>query len=451
MLEVKRFFLNVVKSNYFPFLVLFLLLIVFHSTMHLSFGDDLFFSKVLDENNLFDYLISRYQTWSSRLINEFFLITIGRYPILWGFLDSVIITFGAYIISYLFSNRSYLSNIVICALILCLPIYLYCSAGFIATTIGYFWIGFIGMYSFVGIKKICAKQKIRPYEYVFYFLAILFASCHEQMCAIMTVTFAVFLVFNIIKTKKVNWYLLTALLINIASIIFILTCPGNFIRLEEETQRWFPAFENLNLLTKINIGFDYTMYEFVLRPTIIFMLLLIGITFLLFYQHKNISIRLLSFLPILVVLFFAFFINLICKNNESLTEVRNTIMSYGVGLEYDSNLAFIPTLVYMVVLVILFVSLMFVCSTTKERLLVSFIFALGFGSRMMMSFSPTNWASSTRTFFFMYISLIAILLMMWQKIEISKYKIPAITLIGVCSLASYIWMVGYASGLVSFN
>ena len=55
----------------------------------------------------------------------------------------------------------------------------------------------------------------------------------------------------------------------IASLIFILTCPGNSVRTETEIQNTFKDFGMLTVLDKIGVGVTSTMGQIIGKSNII--------------------------------------------------------------------------------------------------------------------------------------------------------------------------------------
>lgn len=142
-------------------------------------------------------------------------------------------------------------NWLLCALVLCLPTHLYHSAGWIATTLNYSWVAYLGLFAIVPIKKIMTNEKIAWYEYILYFCAMIYAVNQEQMCLILLIVFFSFMCYGFYSIKKLNWFLLVGFLISLSSLVFALTCPGNANRNILEIKKWFPDYININLFRKL--------------------------------------------------------------------------------------------------------------------------------------------------------------------------------------------------------
>lgn len=100
-----------VKNNYnrcevIPYLVFFGLILIRHCFIDANFGDDLWFSTVLNDKTLGTYLHWRYTTWSSRLIVEMILIFFAEKNIwLWRIADSLVFLLLMYSLSEVFIEK----------------------------------------------------------------------------------------------------------------------------------------------------------------------------------------------------------------------------------------------------------------------------------------------------------------------------------------------------------
>ena len=104
----------------------------------------------------------------------------------------------------------------------------------------------------------------------------------------------------------------------------------------------------------------------------------------------------------------------------SVSGIRNSLTQYGTGITLQPT-TWIHDLVISVVCVCVIMSL-FMIFEQKMFILTTFIISLGFMSRIIIGFSPTIWAYSTRTFIFMYISIIICLFILYQEIRKCKAK-----------------------------
>lgn len=423
MNKIKNQIVSLVRSEYFPFFVLTIFLFVVHAFINLARpGDDAYFQSVLKDNNLFDWTVFRYNTWSSRTLVEMVLVIIVGHRNVWRFLNVAIMLLGVISISKMFSNKkSKFINWLICVLFLCLPISVHNSAGWIATTVNYSWGLCLGLFAMIPIKKIIYREEIRWYEYILYFLAMIYATNLEQMCVILLILYFVFTCYVFYLNRKLNWFLLSGIIINLASLMFIFTCPGNANRKASEIVTWFPEYSNLSLFRKIEMGYSSTLFEFIMRPNLMFLCFAALLVICVFLKQKSIFYRFISLIPLMCNFIFCFFIKLFGKHFPGLSEIKHSLTQYGTGLSLEPA-TWIPDIILSLVCVSILISVYVIFEDKKMAMLTIFILLLGFASRMMMSFSPTIWASGTRTFIYMYISILICSIILFQQLLEYKMK-----------------------------
>lgn len=447
MEKIKNSFFKILNSSYFPFVVFAFLMLFFHACIHVGFGDDEFFRNVLNDQSMFDWLMSRYNGWSSRVVIEFFLALIAKNRILWRILDTFIMVLGAVSISRIFNSKeSTKVNWVICALILCMPRALYMSAGWIATTLNYSWVAFLGLFSMVPIRKILHREKINWYEYIFYFAAMIYAANQEQMCLILLAVYFAFSCYMLYRDKKISCFLIAGTVLNLAMIIFILTCPGNANRKAAEVVNWFPEYNGMSLFRKIEMGVSSTLFEFIMKPNFVFLIFSLILFFCVNSKFRNTIYSFIAMVPLASSLIFGFFTNIFCEEYPVLVAIKNAMTQYGTGLSFSPK-TWVPDIVLFLVCTSIIISLYMLFDNKKVFLFAVFILLLGFGSRIVMSFSPTIWASGLRTFMFMYLSIAACSVILYQKLKLDESKIAVeilnyiIFILSVISYANMLYLM----------
>ena len=391
--------------KYLPFILFSVAVFFFHFFVKFN-GDDLYFGVVLNSNNIFDWLGFRYNNWTSRLFIEFFLVIVSNMPILWIILDTFILTLGAIVIYKLLPDKKFASmGWVICGLIACFPVGVHNSAGFITTTMNYSWVVVLGMLPMVGVKKILLREVIVWYEYIAYVFALIYAVNQEQMCVVLLLFYLTFLIYILYRDKKVNWFLLFGFLFSALSCVFIVTCPGNFVRRASEVNTWFPDFDSIGFFQKLEVGYFSTWFEFIMKPNFVFLAFSTALSLCVFLERKKWFLTFVSFVPLASSILFGFFAEEVGKFFPALAEISFTLTQYRTSPSCEFNKWLLGILVFLIFLSIV-VSLYFLFDDKKMSWFLIFIIFLGFGSRMVMSFSPTIWASSVRTYIFMYMSFV---------------------------------------------
>ncbi|WP_010249424.1 DUF6056 family protein [Acetivibrio cellulolyticus] len=423
-----RFLINEIiklyKWRYFPFVVFTLGMLLFHSTIKLGWGDDHEYLMVLNKSNLnvMPFIIHRYFNWSSRVIIEPFLIKLVHFQWLWRILDTAVMVIMSVSISKLIpSSDIRRSNWIIAGIIFIYPISHMSTAGWIATTMNYSWPLAFGLFSMIPIKKILFDEKIKSFEYIFYITALLFALNQEQMCAIVLSVYLVFTIYLIIK-KRPNLFMFVQSILGIASIIFILTCPGNYVRKISEVKRWFPEYPNMSLLRKIEMGYSSSLFQFIINPNIIFTLFSGLLLICMIITNKKGLYKVMAAVPFATSIIFGYLGGLLVEVLPIVDFVKNSMTEFGTGIEIFSVTSWLPDVIITFSLVSVLFSLYVIFENKKYSMLSIFIVLLGFGSRIIMAFSPTIWASSLRTFIFMYFAFIICSVILFQVILDSKLK-----------------------------
>ncbi|MDP4089336.1 MAG: hypothetical protein Q8930_08735 [Bacillota bacterium] len=119
-----------------------------------------------------------------------------------------------------------------------------------------------------------------------------------------------------------------------------------------------------------------------------------------------------------------------------IAKIQTSLKEHGTVPVVDIVLA----LIFFAILI----SLYLIFENKRYSILAVFIILLGLGSRMVMGFSPTIWASNTRTFIFMYFAFITCAVILYKVILDSKeskyiaYSSDAIGLIAVLSFLNLV-------------
>lgn len=404
---MKERLLKICRWQYLYLGVLAVLFFILHLKLPLNTGDDIFFLNSLQDQTLWQYLSSRYETWTSRLIIETALIGVVRYSWLWRILDTAMVVVIAVAMSKLISaEEKRIRGLLIALLILAYPFIDISSAGWIATTVNYLWPLALGLVAMIPIKKMLLKETIFWWECPIYALSLLFAANNEQMCALLCGVYGVFLIY-LWKKRLLRPLLLIQLCIALLSLIFILTCPGNDSRYISEISTWFPEYAQFSFFGKLELGFSSTLYHYVMEPNML-VLVFIVLMFVAIWTRKERSDMMLFGAGVLLicVLIFSTLGSFFEQWIPAVAEIRGALTTNGTLINPASFITWIPDLILLAISVLMLVMLYHSFDNKKLALLNVIILFSGFCSRLIMGFSPTIWASVDRTFIFMYFAII---------------------------------------------
>ncbi len=409
---------NFVSSRYVPYILYALCMIALHIVIKTDFGDDVNFIKVFGEWELWPYLVHRYNTWSSRFIIEICMITFPHAVALWKVIDVAVMVWIAAAFSLFFNReKRVIVDWYIILIMMSYPFAAMYSAGWIATTVNYSWCVAFGLLALVPTRNILIGKRNPWYLYIPACFGLLYASSHEQMCAVMVGISSILGIYYFYKNRKVHWFTILQVVVALAGLIYILTCPGNANRTVLETKSWFPEFANFTLLHKIELGYSRAMYEFVMKQNILYMLFCATLTAAVFLYNKNIALRFISAVPFALSLLMGPFVSIVQNRLPFLERLRNALTVYGSGFTVAAPKTWLPVIFVTAIAGCVLISLWAVFKNTQMTLFSISVLGVGLATAVAMGFSPTVWASADRTFIFMYMAFAAVGIMLFKHIQ----------------------------------
>lgn len=417
-------------KKFLPFIILFLLILFLHAFTTL-FNDDLHFIQMIKDNSYLGYLKMRYNTWTSRLVLETAIVNFVTWNInVWRVVDSLLYTITAYIMLLLINRKeSSTVNYIGCLLFLIYPFMDMASAGWIATTTNYLWTFSFGLISFLPLILKERNIRFNKIIYLISILSLLYSSNQEQMCAIIIGFNALYLVFNYIKFKKLNFYNIFCLVFSLAMLAFIFTCPGNEVRTTAEIGTWYPEYVNLGFLSKVYLGIVPTINVLLQNQLLIFLAVSILAIATFIYAKYNFSKAIAGISMIFIsglTIFKQLLINIFPTFNY-IFEVFN----FQSMPDFSHRYSYLP-FVLSCILIGLIIYMLLVIFKSK-KLLPIIIFLAGIASRFILGFSPTVFASGTRTAYMLYMAIIAVILfVVYKLIDEKKINKNGITWLFSC-------------------
>lgn len=383
--------------------------------------DDAWFLEQVTDKSILEFTTSRYSTWTSRFILEFtecFVLKVSKY--LWILIESLMVTLAGYSISRLFIKKEERAqnNTMLVFMILIYPFNAMNGAGWASTTIVYMWTLATCLFALIPIRKIWDGEKLKFWEYPLYTISLIFAGNQEQTAAILCGTYLLFTILMIIKNKKIHPYMIVQTIIIIASIIFILTCPGNYARTEQETIEIFKDFEMLTILDKLSLGLTSTMAFIINKRNLVYTVLSLIIAIYVWSNYKEKIFRIVSIIPFLSILllgitpsvtntlfpYFGSFRELITEERVMLTAANS-----------NNLVNVIPLIFAFTNFICLALSILLIFKNLKNNIAI-LVFLVGLASKIILGFSPTVFSSVERSTIYFEFSMIIVLLLIWQEI-----------------------------------
>ena len=397
-------------SPYFLLFVFFSFLFFIHCFTKFGGDDTSYFSLMLDTYSLFSFLKMRYLSWSSRIIIEGFLVVLSRHLYLWRILDSFIYTLLIYASNRLFFKKISFKNLLLTGLVLLLyPFLLVGETGYCATSLNYLWPLALMMVGFLPYRFYLYHERIPRYLYPISVLSILYAVNHEQAVCIVFAVSVFFLIYAFIQKSSKRYPILLVLLSTI-SLIFILTCPGNSNRMGIELAHYYPDYINANIMDKIYLGMVSSTSILLDCTWVIYFF-----SFILFLSIiRNVKRRIPKIIANIyfgILTFILFF------------KIYYLIKNYQYGLfNYFTQVGHVfvfsrTNICWLLLIGFLFCTMiyLFYQLDKKKCIIPIFILLLGCGSRLMMGFSPTVFASGKRTVIFLFFSFLFLSILLIKR------------------------------------
>lgn len=396
-----------------------------------TYDDEWFITQITDELNVEtgeiiehtipEFVKDRYSNWSSRVIIEFVLCSVlktSKY--LWILIQSLMAVLACYSLSKLFvKDNKEKNNFILMAMILIYPYYTMHQTGWASTSINYLWPLATGLFALIPIRKIWEGEKIKWWQYPLYTISLVFAANQEQAGALLLGFYLIFTVIMLFrKDKKAKFFMFVQTIIAIASIIFILTCPGNAIRQEEELYR-FKGYEMLSFIEKFVLGFTSTFGNIISTQNTPYVLLTSLMTLYVFLNYKERLYRIVASIPLLSILLLGPFMPILSGMFPYLSVFEELVTKRDILLTVENcnNIynAF-PVIFAFGNFICIGMTLLLIFKNLKNNVAI-LIFLAGLASRIILAFSPTVFVSKTRTMIFFDFAMIAISYVIWEKLS----------------------------------
>lgn len=397
------------RKEYLPLWIFAGIQLVYHIFMKEPQESDAmwFFCRQLDAYPLNDYLKTRYEIWSSRLLIEAVLVYISRSVFWWKILDWAFWVFLAWAFVWLFPEEKRGVAAYMVTGFLCLyPIWDLRTAGWIATTVNYTWPLALGVFSLHGVTRAFYGKKTPVPFCLLYGAAALYGANMEQMCAVLLAVNFCAVVYFAFQKKPVRSYagVLVCFAIAAAEIVFIMVCPGNEARKNQEVINWMPNFKSYHLLDKASMGFLDTMHHLVTSGSLLFLCFLILLAVLVFLRSRQIAFRAAALFPVFLTVWLSWFADSVKADFPTFFKLMNK-SGFICSSNYHIMANYIPTVLYLGVVGCMLLSLVAICTTYLELFSQMLLLALGLATRVVIGFTPTIYVSQERTFLFLYMIL----------------------------------------------
>lgn len=445
MNKLKEKIKSLFDGDYRGIAILFVLQIILFITIKPIMYDDASYITAVTGVPISEFVMERYQTWTSRVLIEAtlgFIFQFSKY--IWIFGTVLLMTLIGYSMSRLFikkENKKELTMMVLW-LVLLYPLERMSSAGWAATTVNYIWTLALGLFSFISIRKAYDGEKINIFSGILYALACVYACNQEQVCVVLFVTYLLSTILLTIRDKKkVSPYLYIQ---TVLSLIFILTTPGNSVRKIDEIVTYFPDFTNMTFIEKAVIGVTTTMGEMLVNSSITFAIFTFIMMMYIWDNYKDRLVRGISAVPFVTTMVLSFASPITEKLSVSVgwiikhfTETEELVLR---PASYSYLGSYVTLIISLAVIACIFVCLLLIFKKLKHNI-AFYVFGCGLVTRILMGFSPTVFVSRNRTCIFLEFACLICALLIWQefiKKTEKKTKTKVYNVVAISAIVQYV-------------
>ena len=393
------------------FLILYLAALIIHLFLPLNWGDDSVFNTEAAMS------ISEFLEGSSRLLTDSMTYIFCRWHILWRLFNPLILTLLVKASSELIPTKNKQLTVKLLSILLIYPTMIIVDAGFIATTVNYLWPITFAVINMLIFQKLYSGQRFRPI-YLAGIPLLFYALNMEMMSAVLTFAFLLgctLMIYN----KKIRLLPFVQLFISIGGLLvaYIGNINGDNSRMVREIGRYFPCYGELNVFNKLELGFSSTFYCMTMKlsfASVAFILFTAFLMITVFRSGKNIALRIFASLPCIFAVIFSVISVTPLNDSPFVTFFTGGMQNYKMNKAVYSFEP-VPDLLFMIIAVCVLVTVAFLLRNKIEVLKAYLILAVGLGTRLIMGFSPTVWASGYRTFAVFIITMIIVTVMITDK------------------------------------
>ncbi len=359
-----------------------------------------------------------YLNWTSRIVINPFMYWFNTHNQWWFALFITLCWLGTILtLTRLLPVRQLLALRVtlITASLLLFPFVYLRTAGWIATSVTYF---FPLALTLLGICLIERFEWRGQTQLILGCIILLVGLNNEQIAIMGCVCYLSYLVFNFSQLRNLKGKIIAYGIPVVAETLNFLLCPGNRARTATESINYFRNFGQLTIFDKLHLGIISTARHYLFGMNVPALALCFLVAVVAYHQRQRTINKIIAWIPFLL-LAGSNAIWWVHGQTGRLTRLV-TFPQWEVG-GFAKDLGQLwPTLVFqytvaLVWLITLTASLIFVFTEAKERWAVVALLYAGLASRITLGFSPTNTASATRTFTFLTFALLLIFIWLLLK------------------------------------
>jgi len=370
-------------------------------------------------SSVWELMAWHYFDWSSRVLSHGAVFLLIEHPLIWRLLTALAFSLICYLpVCYLTAGvrNRLLLTLGSLVMLVTIPGVLFFETGYLTTSAVYLWTWAAAVVAVYPAVAYLRGWRCRPAIVAISAVTIIFAANFELVAVFLLAAYAATIIVQIRRSLPFRG-LIPFAIFSVAAIVFSLTAPGNARRTQEEMWQ-FPGYENLGLLQRVEMGYSSALRSVFmngyLAPLVFFALLLL---FLVYRRAVWWKIALAAF-PVLgtMVLGFQgglFWIPATIPDSEGMGAFLGRYLApyetpwlpmvfqapfQRTGLlRWGDGFSFVVFFTLTAMLIAAVLALFWVAGPTWRFWLALGLLGMGMASKAIVAFSPTVWASGSRT------------------------------------------------------
>lgn len=364
--------------------------------------DDIIFREWMREDSIAE-LFYHFYTFNGKILTDLFACILTAMPfVLWKLMNALVFTGIAALIVCIFTDNTPRDVAAVCLLMLLFPYGQYLgTAGYICVSTNYIYTTLCLLLLMLPLKRLARGQQLQLWWYPAALPLMAYAANQEQGSACLVGLFAVFFLWLLVsKAPRKQWLAALVLLgMAVCCFAFMFFLPGRQARMERPTEMelYLPEFAHWSFAKKVYRGYSSTVAHILFGGVdilAVFCLLLL-ITAVSRGNKWDIAIAAIP-AGILTLIHLIGSDWLVYKVYVHMTDLHSLSSGFPGILALGVSLLMLGCIV---------VSVWRAAESAANRGIMLGALLIGGGSRLMMGFSATIYASAERTFTYLVFCL----------------------------------------------
>ena len=366
--------------------------------------DDIIFREWMGEKSV-GALFHHFYTFNGKILTDLFACILTALPfVLWKLMNALVFTGIGALLCYLFTDNTPADAAVVCLLMLLFPYKQYLgTAGYICVSTNYIYTTLCLLLLMLPLKRLARGQQLPLWWYPVALPMMAYAANQEQGSACLVGLFTMFFLWQVLSNAPRKQWIPGLVLLGMAVCCFgvMFFLPGRQARMHRTTEMelYLPEFAQWSLAKKVYRGYSSTVAHILFGEVDILavfcLLLLISAV-----SRRSMCDIVIAAIPVGILALIHLIGSdwLIYKVYVHMTDLHSLSSGFPGILALGVSVVMLGCMV---------VSVWRMAPDRTMRYLLLGLLLVGAGSRLMMGFSATLYASAERTFTYLVFCLMA--------------------------------------------